>query len=362
MAEVVYLHVGAPKTGTTYIQDRLALNRSSLASHDVRYPIGVRDDMFGAALDLIEEPWGGQLDDVRGEWAALVRRTRRARGTAIISHEILAAASPEQIERAVTDLAPAEVHIVLTARDIARQVPAEWQERLKHRRAATYGKFIRGVQDPQSPIGRSFWRVQGVPQVLERWSRQLTPDRVHVVTVPQSGARPGELWLRFCRAVGVDPAWVPRDSVRRNPSIGVAESAMLRRLNRRLREAGVASADYRRIVREIVVHRTLAAEPSDHRLILPPDLHPWAAGVAESWREWIVGAGVDVIGDLDDLCPAPPDEHTVWQDPDKARPREIADAALDALVAVVEEAARRPDPHGQLGAKISRAARRLRDR
>ena len=38
MADVVYLHVGAPKTGTTYIQDRLALNRTQLARHDVRYP------------------------------------------------------------------------------------------------------------------------------------------------------------------------------------------------------------------------------------------------------------------------------------------------------------------------------------
>ena len=26
MADVVHLHVGAPKTGTTYLQDRLALN------------------------------------------------------------------------------------------------------------------------------------------------------------------------------------------------------------------------------------------------------------------------------------------------------------------------------------------------
>jgi hypothetical protein len=38
MSRVVYLHVGAPKTGTTYLQDRLALNRGDLARHGVHYP------------------------------------------------------------------------------------------------------------------------------------------------------------------------------------------------------------------------------------------------------------------------------------------------------------------------------------
>lgn len=364
MADVVYLHVGAPKTGTTYIQDRLALNRAELANHDVRYPLGLREDMFGAALDLIEEPWGGQLDEVRGEWDALMRRTRRTKGAVVISHEILAAATHEQVERAVTALAPADVHIVFTARDIARQVPAEWQERLKHRRGLTYTRFLRSIQDPrtQTEVGKSFWRMQGLPQVLERWSRQLTPDRVHVVTVPQPGARHGELWRRFCAAIDVDPAWGPRDSARRNPSIGVAESAMLRHLNRRLRRAGVPSADYRRLVREVIVHQTLAAEPVQKRLTLPPDHFDWADEIAESWREWIVGSGVDVVGDLDDLRPVRPEPDEVWHDPDRARPREIADAALDALVAMVQEAARREDPHEHLGAKVTKVARRLRER
>jgi hypothetical protein len=364
MADVVYLHVGAPKTGTTYLQDRLALNRSELATHEVRYPIGLKDDMFGAALDLIDKPWGGQLEDARGEWDALVRRTRRSKGSVVISHEILAGATHEQVERAVTGLAPADVHVVFTARDIARQVPAEWQERLKHRRGLPYGRFLKGIQDPRgsSAIARSFWQVQGLPQILERWSRHLTPDRVHVVTVPPPGERHGELWRRFCRAIAVDPAWAPRDSVRRNPSIGVAESAMLRKLNRRLRRAGVASSDYRRLVREVIVHQTLAAEPVQQRLTLPPDRFDWADEIAESWREWITGSGVDLIGDLDDLCPVRPEPDAVWHDPDRARPRDIADAALDALVAMVEEAARRGDPEEHLGAKVTKVARRLRER
>ncbi|KQW47484.1 hypothetical protein ASC77_13595 [Nocardioides sp. Root1257] len=362
MADVVYLHVGSPKTGTTYIQDRLALNRAALARHDVRYPIGLRADMFHAALDLVERPWGGLLADSKGEWDALVKRTRRAHGTVVISHEILAGATREQVERAVTSLAPAQIHVVLTARDIARQVPAEWQERLKHQRRLSYGKFVRRIQKTRTGVAQSFWQVQGVTQVLERWSRQLPPDQVHVVTVPQPGAPHGELWRRFCRAVGVDPAWAPLDSVRRNPSIGVAESAMLRRLNTRLRRADVDHADYRALVRQLLVHDTLAAGKNTDRLTLPPPCYDWADEIADSWREWIIGSGVDVVGDLDDLRPVRPPADAVWLNPDRARPRDVADAALDALVAMIEEAARRDDPDEHLSARVTKVAKRLRER
>jgi hypothetical protein len=364
MADVVYLHVGVPKSGTTYIQDRLALNRAHLAKQDVRYPIGIRRDMFLAALDLVDIPWGGMLPVARGEWEGLVRRTRRSKGTVVISHEILAGAGPEQVERAVTSLAPADLHVVLTVRDIARQVPAEWQERLKHRSRLPYGKFVRRVTDPRMRGGaaRSFWDVQGVADVLGRWSRQLDPDHVHVVTVPHPGAPHGELWRRFCRAVGIDQAWAPLDSVRRNPSIGVAETAMLRLLNDRLRLVDLEHGDYGTLVRQRIVHETLAARQVTDRLALPPEHFDWAEQVAESWREWIVGSGVDVVGDLDDLRPVRPSPAEVWVDPDRARPRDVADAALEALVAMIEEAARREDPDLQLGARVTKVAKRLRER
>ena len=56
----------------------------------------------------------------------------------------------------------------------------------------------------------------------------------------------------------------------------------------------------------------------------------------------------------------PPPEDAEWANPDRPRRADMVDAALDALVAVTLEAAQRPDPHAQIGAKIGRAARRLR--
>ena len=65
MSRRVYLHVGAPKTGTTYLQDRLALNATSLADHDVHFPTSRRWSapalfQFRAALDLLDQDWGGK--------------------------------------------------------------------------------------------------------------------------------------------------------------------------------------------------------------------------------------------------------------------------------------------------------------
>jgi hypothetical protein len=360
MSRVVYLHVGAPKTGTTYLQDRLALNRKELAKHDVSYPLGLHSSQFRPALDLIDMPWGGQREDVRGEWDSLMRSVRRSSGTVIVSHEILAGAKANQVKRAMSDLHDSEVHLVYSARDLARQIPAEWQEGVKHQRRRSFARFLTEVQNARrTKPNMWFWRVQSLPDVLSRWSRGMPPDHVHLVTVPQRDAPRDQLWQRYCQAFGIDPAWAPHESDRVNVSVGIAEVTLLRKLNQRLRKAGLSSDDYRRLVRELIVHESLARRESMTRATLPPVAYPWAAEVAEEWIEWVVGSGIDVVGDVADLRPVLPTDRR-WQDPDRPRRQEMVDAALDALVAVTMETASRPDPNEQITAKIGRAARRLR--
>ena len=360
MADVVHLHVGAPKTGTTYLQDRLALNRGRLEDHGVAYPIGLKADMFGAALDLIDLPWGGQREGVRGDWDALMGRVRRAPGRAVVSHEILAGARPKQVERAMRDLAETEVHLVYSARDLARQVPAEWQENVKHRRVHSFKRFLHQVMESPRRSPKSwFWRAQSLPDVLGRWSSGLSPERVHLVTVPHSRAG-GALWTRYCEALALDPAWLPEDSDRTNVSVGIDETVMLRRLNRRLRAAELDSESYRAIVRELVVHQRLALREDKRKVTLPPWAFDWAEEVAEEWIEWVRGSGIHVVGDLEDLRPRRPDPDAVWEDPDKPKQGKVGDATMDALVTVIMELAERPDPDHSPVSRLTRAARRLR--
>ena len=361
MTRRVYLHIGAPKTGTTYLQDRLALNRAELAKHDVHYPLGLQASHFKAAVDLLDVSWGGQREDARGEWGKLMDRVRRHDGTVIVSHEILAGARPAQIRKAMADLADSEVHLVYSARDLARQIPAEWQEGIKHRRRRSFARFLTQVQNARRTNPTMwFWRAQGLPDVLTRWGDGLPPDRIHLITVPQSGAPRDLLWERYCQAFGIDPAWAPLESDRENVSIGTAETALIRKLNRRLKKAGLEGPDYRRLVRQLMVHETLAQRPNMTRATLPPAAHGWVDEIAQEWIDWVEGSGIDVVGDVDELRPARPAEDVPWKNPDKPRRSDMVDAALDALVAMTVEAANRPDPNDQLGAKIGRAARRLR--
>lgn len=363
MADVVYLHVGAPKTGTTYLQGRLYRNRSSLAGHDVAYPSGLRRDMFAGALDLIDRPWKGTREEVRGEWDALAARVRRSQGTAIVSHEILASATEEQVDRALASMGDAQVHVVYSARDLGRQIPAEWQESIKHRSRRSFRKYLSLVRKhDQVDSTLWFWRVHSLPDVLRRWTRALPPAQVHLITVPPTGSDPDELWRRFCRACAIDPAWGPSAGGRANTSLGIEEIAVLRDLNRRLKKAGMDSAAYGRLVREGLAQEVLAQRPGMRRAVLPPDHREWALETAEGWMEWVRSARIDVVGDLADLRPVFPPPEAKWRNPDKPRPRVVRDAAMTALVAALMEVDSRPDPADQPLAKLGRAARRLRNR
>lgn len=359
MSRVVYIHVGAPKTGTTYLQDRLALNRQELGQHGIHYPgVSARDvDHFRPALDLMGADWGGPAGHAEGQWDALVKRVRRLDGTVVISHEILSAAKAENVARAMRDLADSEVHVVYSARDLARQIPATWQESIKQSRRWTFRRYLKKLRAEPDAF---FWRSQGLPSALGRWSAGLPPERVHVVTVPPAGGPKDLLFHRMCEVFGIDPQWAPVTSERGNPSIGIAETALVRELNRRLRRSGLRAEDHAGLVKNLLVHDALAHRPDMTRATLPPRLFPWVNQVAEEWIEWIEGSGVNLVGDVDELRPVPPPEDQRWRNPDRPSRKEMLDAALDALAVMTEEAARRRDPQQQLTGKVSKAMKSIR--
>jgi hypothetical protein len=338
----VLLHVGTPKTGTSYLQHVLFHNRDKLLAKGIRYPADRHDAHFLAALDLMRLPWGGLEADAVGAWDRLARQVRQWPGTSIISHEIFATASRAQIGRALESLGhddDAEIHLVLSVRDLVRQIPAEWQENVKHRAALSYGRFLAQIQDPrrEGRIPTWFWGVQEIPDILDRWGHELPAERVHLVTVPPRGDRSGVLWERFTEAFGLGGVNLRLDGERVNPSLGAAETALIRRINRAANDV-IEPADYRPLVRELLAHQTLSARTDSPRLALPPDVHPWATALEQSWIDEVRRRGYDVVGDLDDLRGGPPAEH--YQDPDRPDERLVSGAAVDAVKALLVENAR----------------------
>lgn len=351
----VILHVGTPKTGTSFVQDILFRNREQLRAQGVLYPADREDAHFLAALDLMELPWGGLEAQAVGAWDRLAAQVRAWEGhTVVVSHEILGTASRTQVARALASLTAGspetEVHLVLSARDLVRQVPAEWQENVKHRRVRTYGTFLEELRDParESEVAQWFWGVQELPDVLDRWGSTLPPERVHVVTVPQPGAGPLVLWERFASLFGLDPTAFP-PSERANVSLGVPESEMVRRLNTRLNDV-LESRMYRSLVREMVVHRHLSGRSGSPRLALPQEAYDWAAELSRTWVEELRRRGYSVVGDLDELLPSAP---RPFVDPDDCDEEQVAAAALDALEVMTLEAAKLRDVEVELHGVIA---------
>ena len=202
---------------------------------------------------------------------------REWHGTSIISHEIFARATPTQVERALASLGDAEVHLVLSVRDLVRQIPAEWQENVKHRSHITYARFLQHHPRPGPRLADRLVVLGGAgdprhprPVGILAAARARAPRHL-----PPPGADRGELWRRFSRTFGLDELPLDLTAERENPSLGVPETSLLRTINERVTSI-IAPPDYRPLVRETLAHQTLSRSVASARLGLAPEDHAWA--------------------------------------------------------------------------------------
>ena len=366
MSRTVYLHVGIAKTGTTHLQRTLYTNRVLLERLGTRYPGPGPAAHFFGSLDLRGATFQGHsYDQVTGAWQRLVSQADDFAGDTLISHETLAHASPDDIARAVRSFATDDVRVLITCRDLARQLPAVWQEMVKNRSTTPYDAFLtRVIADWSAPGGprSAFWRAQHVTGLVGRWADQVGVDRVHVVTVPPRGADRGELWTRFTRAAELPAAAYAFPQDDGNTSMGTAEAEMLRRLNPLL-DGALDWPTYDVLVKKGLAAKVLAGSGLHGRLGLPSVWSATVSEIAESTVASLEGSGVHVVGDLDDLLPAMPDVSDV-SDVGGREPAELSDAeVLDVALHVVSTLVVEPRATA-LAAEplVRRAVERLRGR
>lgn len=315
----IYVHVGLPKTGTTFLQDLMREHRTALAAEGLRYPLLGAPDHFLAALDARGNLTfaGVRRHHADGTWAALVAKAAAAPDRAVISSEVLATADGAHAQAAMRLFEPYDTHLVVTARDPARQLVADWQESVKHGRWQSFDTYARrrGVLERRAGPKQAGTKQAGtkqtggssaqrLPQVLRRWGRNLPADRVHVVTVPPKGSDPGLLWERFGGVLGVrDPSqYRPSGSVRRNERLGVAEIELMRRVNKLLRTR-VDRSVRTTLTKDVYAETVLPRVSSTPAPVLPMGMRARVDAVAHSWVDDIVARGYDVRGDLSDLVP-----------------------------------------------------------
>lgn len=326
------MHVGSPKTGTTFLQQVLWSQRDELTEQGLLLPGRGFNDHWLACMDLRERH--EQVPQSEGAWQRLVRQSGAWDGDALISHELFAGARRRPIERAVEDLAEAadEVHVVVTVRDLARQIPAEWQEHVKHRATIGFEEFVRSIRE-RAPESRWFWTVQDFPRLVRRWAEQVPASRIHVVTVPPASAPSDLLWRRFATTVGVEPEAFSLDVRRANTSVGLEQAEMVRRLNSVLGDRLTRQGAYSVLVKDGLVHDMLSQRPGT-RLSLTRAEWDFAVEHGHEMVRDLESLGVDVVGDLHDLIPqGDPPTHDRHPEADVER---VLDEALAALAASLE--------------------------
>lgn len=337
MSQRLHLHVGLPKSGSTFVQGLLAEHRPALREAGRIYPFLRPEGMFHAAVEIRQEydVWGIDRAVADGSWAALVARVRESGADGMISHELLGAATPEQITRAADALGGLELHLVVTARDPSRAAAAHWQEQVKNGRTDSFAAFEAEVR-ASGPLGADsralFWQEQDLADVLDRWGALVPPERLHVVVCPPPGSPRMELWHRFAGAVDLDPAVVAEPAAGANPSLGAAQVALLRRVVDAL-DGRLVQPHYAHVVKRYFAQRLLA-RVSSAPPVTPPELHRALTGVARGWVERISRSGHPVYGDLAELVPGDPESAPY---PDDVPAEAVLDGAPEAIADLLVE-------------------------
>lgn len=343
----VHLHIGEPKTGTTYVQDVLWANRAALKEDGVLLP-GHRYDRVHATRDLLRWDPAGDAG-LPQTWRRLTGQVNRWSGrSAVISQEFLCRMTSAQVKAIVESFAGSQVHAVLSVRDVARLVPAQWQTLMLSRGTLTLDQYADAAAGAakgakMKSMEEHFWLRHDSRPIIERWAEVVGLENVRVITVPPSGGDSDELWRRFCRATDLDAAGTMPGEVS-HASLGAASAELMRRVNGRPEIKEMETSEYQRSVNGALSRRVLGHRRSlEPGLALPERHRPWAEREASRLIKEIGEAGVEVIGDLEDLRPQPARNEPVI--PEQLPAEALLEAAIDGLAGLAAE-------HVKLAAKL----------
>lgn len=318
---------------------------SAFQAQGVLVPGESRRDHGKAASGVREGPASKKYAD----WRRLVAQTRHWPGTVVISNEWFSMAPADHVRQALADLGDTEKHIVFTARDFVDQIPSAWQETLKLGVSSTLEAFVKSLDAtddlgevlPAVAVMRDRWRwsVFDPAEVLDRWGADLSPEHIHVVTVPPKGADPGLLWHRFAALYGVDPGSCDTKVDQPRESVGLESARLLQEIGPARRSAVGGDEGFGREafpwVRKYFANELLVPRGGSPIAMRPPEL-AMIRDRSQTAVQRVKAAGYDVVGDLDDLTSSAPDLEA--RHPDEVTERELLQLALPLLAELLGRA------------------------
>ena len=329
MVRRVFVHIGLPKTATTYLQTILWGNRDVVRRQGLLLPGRERRDHLWASRVVREEPEKRRRPEREHRaWARMLADLAGTDGDALISHEFFAAASAEQARSMVDQLAPAEVHVVVTAREPLGLFTASWQESLKNKATAPMADYSRRVS--RSPQSIWNWRTLDLRLVLERWAEAVPAARTHVLPL-DPGAPREEIWHRFAGLLGLDAGSVDLSGSFPNQSMGVVEAELLRRVNEHLVDFDQAF-DKGVYLRSFLADERLVPRGGDRYWPLPDQVDDCRER-GERAVAYLAEHGVDVVGDAALL--RVPGELEARRTPDTVTDAEVAAAGAEVIAGLL---------------------------
>jgi hypothetical protein len=344
----VFLHVGAPKTGTTFLQRVLWKNQAALEERGVWLPGTDWNHHFRAGFDLLgfEQDPDDPRERWKGAWNAMASEIREATAeTVVVSDERLAACTTDEIARAVKSLSPREVHVIYTLRDLASLLPAEWQEHVKHGDIRTFDQWF---ADEIVESNTWFWRLHDGSDVLHRWGSAVPTERLHVLTLPRLGSRPGLLWERFASVLEIEQDDIDIE-VPVNATLGAEGAELLRRVNQS-NPRGLLPWHQVEVKREIFAHRVLAMRQQKDPITLPSKWFDWVTDYSERLVKHLRSVGYPVAGDLDELMPGVTETAA-----GRGREPDIALIAVESIAGLLIQMSSMWDERQMLRGKLSQA-------
>jgi hypothetical protein len=358
----VFLHIGLPKTATSYLQTIIWSNRSRLRRAGVVVPGSNRTDHLWASREVRDDPHQQRAPQRhRTAWTRLQSELASSSGTGLISHEFFAAASGRQARDLVTALGDAEVHVVVTAREPLGLFTASWQESLKNGSTTPMADYGHEVSRSSTAIWN--WRTLDLRLVLQRWSQAVPPERIHVLVLDPTADR-DDIWRRFAGLLGVDPDAFDLSQSFPNTSMGVAEAETLRRINMRL-EGFNRAFDKGVYIRTFLADERLVPRKGE-KFWPEPDQVADCRRRARSAVSYLKAGDFDVSGRVENLLV--PDEVEHRRQPASVTDAEVAEVAVGLAATMLGDVRalrtdRRQQPPGRRGryaARGRRAWRRLR--
>lgn len=237
--------------------------------------------------------------------------------------------------------------MLVTLRPLAKILPSQWQQYVQNGLRMGYDDWLTHMlrKAPYEHPNPSFWRRHRHDRLVERWARAVGAERITVVVVDDRD-REG-LMRTFEQLLGLPENLLQPVPDATNRSLTLAETEMLRNLNKEFRGNGLPDELYSKLVRNgAVMHmkNTCSPSPEDVKILTPEWAVEAAAEIGAAMVRRIADLGVRVIGDPGLLSAVPRTPAMDGIPAPRISPEVAARALYGALAAAAESPVRHTSP------------------